>query len=81
MTISDNEPGCSTGESVSKVSLFFEEIDKVMLDGLGSENIELAVRLVESLKLRENYVRTRRQSLETLIYNNIHLVIEKAEKR
>jgi hypothetical protein len=81
LTISDNKPRSGASEPVSKLSLLFEKIDEVMLDGLSSDNIELAIQLVESLKLEEKCVRERRQSLETLIYNNIHLVIEKVENK
>jgi hypothetical protein len=57
----------------------FEKVEKIMNTGLHINNIDLAVQYVESLKLREKTIRIKRQSLETLIYNNIHLVIEKAQ--
>jgi hypothetical protein len=57
----------------------FEKVEKIMNTGLHIDNIDLAVQYVESLKLREKTIRIKRQSLETLIYNNIHLVIEKAQ--
>lgn len=57
----------------------FEKVEKIMSNGLHIDNIDLAVKYVESLKLKEKTIRIKRQSLETLIYNNIHLVIEKAQ--
>ena len=57
----------------------FEKVEKIMNNGLNIENIDQAVQYVESLKLKEKTIRIKRQSLETLIYNNIHLVIEKAQ--
>jgi hypothetical protein len=52
-----------------------------MNTGLQIENIDLAVQYVESLKFKEEVIRIKRQSLETMIYNNIHLVIEKAQSK
>jgi hypothetical protein len=57
----------------------FEKVEKIMNTGLQIENIDLAVQYVESLKLKEETIRIKRQSLETMIYNNIHLVIENAQ--
>jgi hypothetical protein len=59
----------------------FEKVEKIMDTGLQNENIDLAVQYVESLKFKEEVIRIKRQSLETMIYKNIHLVIEKAQSK
>ena len=61
-----------------QIDELFEKVEEIMNNGLHNDNIYLAVEYVESLKFKEKTIRIKRQSLEKLIYNNIHLVIEKA---
>jgi hypothetical protein len=70
---------CNDTES-NAYDFLFEEVDKIILDGLNKDNVDTSVQLIEALKSREKMIRTKRQTLETLIYNNIHLLVKKANQ-
>ena len=71
---------CNDTESTA-YDFLFEEADKIILKGLDENNVDTTVQLIEALKSREKIIRTKRQTLETLVYNNIHLIVNKAQTK
>jgi hypothetical protein len=70
---------CENSESTI-YEFLFEEVDKIMLSGLNEDNIDASIQLIEALKSKEKIIRMKRQSLETLVYHNIHLLVKRANQ-